>query len=100
MTRSELIDRLSRRFPHLPPKTVDAAVRTLLDQMSKTVAARERVEIRHFGSFFCRTRKARVGRNPKTGEPVAIVGKSVARFRPARALIHPVSANKDTLSAT
>lgn len=100
MTRSELIDRLYRRFPHLSPKTVDAAVRLLIDQMSEPVASRERVEIRHFGSFFCRTHKHRMGRNPKTGEPVEIVGMSVARFRPSRALIHPVSADKDSLSAT
>lgn len=100
MTRSELIDRLSRRFPHIPAKAVDAAVRTLFDQMSETVASRDRIEIRHFGSFFCRTYKARVGRNPKTGEPLEIVGISVARFRPARALIHRVNADQNPLSPT
>lgn len=99
MTRSELIDRLSRRFSHLSPKAVDAAVRTLLEQMSETVASRERIEIRQFGSFFCRTHKARVGRNPKTGEPVEIMEMSVARFRPSRGLIHRVNANQDSLSA-
>ena len=100
MTRSELIDRLSRRFSHLPPKAVDAAVRILLDQISETVASRERIEIRHFGSFFCRTYKPRMGRNPKTGEPVEIVRMAIARFRPARGLMDRVNADKNSSGAT
>ena len=100
MTRSELIGRLSRRFSHLPPKAVDAAVRLLIDQISETIASGERVEIRHFGSFFCRTRKALVGRNPKTGEPVQVEGMTVARFRPAKSLIGRLNEEKEHPAGT
>ena len=100
MTRSELSDRLSRRFSHLPPKAVDAAVRTLLDQMSETVASRERIEIRHFGSFLCRNRNPRNGRNPKTGELVEVKGMTVVRFRPASTLIGRLNGGKDHSATT
>lgn len=75
-----------RRFPHLPPKKVDAAVRILIHQMADSIASGERVEIRRFGSFFRQTRKPRLGRNPKTGQPVEIPASAIPRFRPGKPL--------------
>ena len=100
MTRLELIGRLSRRFAHLPAKIVDTAVRLLLDQMSESVASGKRVEIQHFGSFFCRTRNPLVGRNPKTGAPVQVERMTVARFRPAKRLIGRLNGEKEHPAGT
>lgn len=81
MNRSELIAELVIRFPHLQPKTVDAAIRILIHQMTESISAGERIEIRRFGSFTREARKPRLGRNPKTGEPIEVPATAIARFR-------------------
>jgi integration host factor subunit beta len=82
MLKSDLIEILSQRFPHLSPRTVESAVKLILDHMAESIASGKRVEIRRFGSFFRQERKARTGRNPKTGKPVQVSATGVARFRP------------------
>src|SRR3546814_2045157 len=63
---------LAAKQTHLMHKDVELAVKLVLDQISNALARDERVEIRGFGSFALHHRPARVGRNPKTGEPVQI----------------------------
>ncbi len=96
MTRSELIEQLAYRFPHLPLKTVDAAVRLILDHMAESIASGYRVEIRRFGSFYRHARAARLGRNPKTGESVEVKATAIAKFRPGKPLCNLVDAGKET----
>ncbi len=84
MTKSELIERLSARQTHLMHKDVELAVKSVLDQVSNALARDDRVEIRGFGSFALHHRPARVGRNPKTGEPVHIPPKRVPHFKPGK----------------
>ena len=91
MTKSELIEMLSRCQPHLKAEDVDLAVKTLLEAMAATLAAGERIEIRGFGSFSLHYRPPRMGRNPKTGEPVALAGKHVPHFKPGKDLRERVS---------
>lgn len=86
MTKSELIEALSERVRHLPVADVELSVRTLLEQMSQALADGERIEIRGFGSFSLHYRPARMGRNPRTGEPVALPAKHVPHFRPGKEL--------------
>lgn len=86
MTKSELIEYLARRQDHLRAEDVDVAVKTLLDMMSNALAQGERIEIRGFGSFSLHFRPPRVGRNPKTGESVALPGKHVPHFKPGKEL--------------
>ncbi|NCA68700.1 MAG: integration host factor subunit beta [Sphingobacteriia bacterium] len=86
MTKSELIDVLAAAQDHLAYKDVEEAVRKLLDRMSTALAAGERIEIRGFGSFSLHYRPARIGRNPKTGDAVALAGKHVPHFRPGKEL--------------
>ncbi len=86
MTKSELIEALAARQAHLRTDDVDMAVKTLLQQMSATMAEGERIEIRGFGSFSLHYRPARIGRNPKTGEAVALTGKHVPHFKPGKEL--------------
>lgn len=86
MTKSELIDSLSRKQSHLAYKDVELAVKGLLEQMSQALATGNRIEIRGFGSFSLHFRPPRVGRNPKTGESVALPGKFVPHFKPGKEL--------------
>lgn len=86
MTRSELIQRLAEQFPQLTLKDIELTVRTILDQMSQSLAKGNRAEIRGFGSFSLNHRPPRKGRNPKTGASVAIPAKYVPHFKPGKEL--------------
>ena len=67
-------------------KDVELAIKTMLEHMSSTLAAGERIEIRGFGSFSLHYRAPRIGRNPKTGDSVALDGKHVPHFKPGKEL--------------
>ncbi len=86
MTKSELIEKIAQRQSHLAYKDVELSVKTMLEQMSNALANGERIEIRGFGSFSLHFRPPRVGRNPKTGEPVSLPGKHVPHFKPGKDL--------------
>jgi integration host factor subunit beta len=95
MTKSELIEELARRQAHLKADDVDMGVKTLLDLMSDSLANGERIEIRGFGSFSLHFRPPRIGRNPKTGESVALPGKHVPHFKPGKELRERVNQGSD-----
>ncbi len=86
MTKSELIEQVAKRHETLSYREVEVAVKTLLEQMSEALASGDRIEIRGFGSFSLHHRPARIGRNPKTGEPVDLPGKYVPHFKPGKQL--------------
>ncbi len=86
MTKSELIDRIVEKQGQLSPKDVELAIKTILEQMSQTLAVGERIEIRGFGSFSLHYRAPRIGRNPKTGNSVHLEGKYVPHFKPGKEL--------------
>ncbi len=86
VTKSELIERLVDQQAHLRGKVVEEAVKELLEHMVSTLASGERIEIRGFGSISLHYRAPRMGRNPKTGEKVALNAKCVPHFKPGREL--------------
>ena len=86
MTKSELIEILSQRQLHLKADDVDLAVKSLLEMMGGALAEGERIEVRGFGSFSLHFRPPRTGRNPKTGDAVALSGKHVPHFKPGKEL--------------
>jgi integration host factor subunit beta len=94
MTKSELIEVLARKQKHLPMKDVELAVKHLLDLMSDALATGQRIEIRGFGSFSLHFRPPRMGRNPKTGDAVALAGKYVPHFKPGKDLRDRVNENR------
>ena len=91
MTKSELIETLTQRQQHLKSDDVDLAVKALLEMMGGALAGGERIEIRGFGSFSLHYRPPRTGRNPKTGDAVALPGKHVPHFKPGKELRERVS---------
>ncbi len=94
MTKSELIEVIAKKQRHLPAKDVELAVKHLLDLMGNSLAAGERIEIRGFGSFSLHYRPPRMGRNPKTGDAVALSGKHVPHFKPGKELRERVNVNQ------
>lgn len=94
MTKSELIEAISRHQKHLAAKDVELAVKHILELMSEALASGERIEIRGFGSFSLHFRPPRMGRNPKTGDAVALAGKHVPHFKPGKDLRERVNASR------
>ncbi len=94
MTKSELIEAISRKQKHLPAKDVELAVKHLLDLMSDSLATGQRLQIRGGGSFAFLYRPPGIGRHPKTGEAVALSGKYVPHFKPGKDLRERVDASR------
>jgi len=86
MTRSDLVEELMHRFQPIPQRDAELAVKAILDAVSDALAGGHRVEIRGFGSFSINHRPPRIGRNPRSGESVAIPHKRVPHFKPGKAL--------------
>lgn len=84
MTKSELIESLARRQAQLAYKDVELAVKSILEHMAQTLSIGDRIEIRGFGSFSLHYRPPRVGRNPKSGDPVSLPAKFVPHFKPGK----------------
>ncbi|HBO58662.1 MAG TPA: integration host factor subunit beta [Alphaproteobacteria bacterium] len=92
MTKSELIARIAELNPHLYQSDAEKIVSTVFDEISAALANGNRVELRGFGVFSVRSRNARAGRNPRTGEQVSVEAKNVPFFKAGKKL-------KDLLNA-
>ena len=86
MTKSELIHRIAQKQSQIVERDVELAVKMMLDQMAACLAGGGRIEIRGFGSFSLHFRRARVGRNPKTGTPVSLPVRHAPYFKPGKKL--------------
>ncbi|MFH5923348.1 integration host factor subunit beta [Roseomonas xinghualingensis] len=86
MTKSELIAALAAANPHLRQPDVELIVATIFEEITAALARGDRVELRGFGAFSAKKRDARTGRNPRTGESVAVSGKAVPYFKPGKEL--------------
>ncbi|MDR6790393.1 integration host factor subunit beta [Sphingomonas sp. BE138] len=84
MIRSELVQALMKDNPGLSQRDVEAIISTFFDEIVARLADDGRVELRGFGAFSTRARDARVGRNPRTGETVAVDAKRVPFFKPGK----------------
>jgi len=100
MTRSDLVEELASRFDQLTLRDAEFAVKSILDAMNEALARGHRIEIRGFGSFSVNHRAPRLGRNPRSGESVAIPEKRVPHFKPGKALREAVDARTLELTKT
>lgn len=85
MTRSQLIDALAARR-RLGRSGAERVVDVVLDGIRDALVAGDRVELRGFGSFQPRSYQGYTGRNPRTGESVAVAPKRLPVFRPGKEL--------------
>ncbi|MBC6981511.1 integration host factor subunit beta [Caulobacter sp. 17J80-11] len=86
MIKSELIARLAAEHPHLTHRDIERVVNIILDGMVEALESGGRVELRGFGAFSVRSRPARAGRNPRTGETVSVPAKHVPFFKSGKEL--------------
>ena len=85
MTKADLIEEVSA-VSRLSKKSSELVVNTFFDSIVESLRRSEKIELRGFGSFKLRQRRARVGRNPKTGESVDVPAKVVPYFKPGKDL--------------
>lgn len=81
MTKSELIERITAKNPHLTQKDVEKVVNVIFSTISSALSQGNRVEFRGFGTFSIRTRPARVAKNPRTGEQVKVESRNIPHFK-------------------
>lgn len=86
MIRSELIAKISEENPHLFQRDVEKIVNTIFEEIIEAMARGDRVELRGFGAFSVKKRDARTGRNPRTGDAVAVEEKHVPFFKTGKLL--------------
>ena len=85
MIKSELVMRLVQKA-NLSKSDARKAVDTIFDEIISTLSQGGRVELRNFGILSVKTRKPRIGRNPKTGEKVQIIQKQIPFFKAGKAV--------------
>lgn len=86
MIRSELISKIAEDNPHLTQSDAERIVTTIFDTITGALKEGRRVELRGFGAFSVRKRDGRLGRNPRTGEPVEIDEKYTPFFKTGKGL--------------
>ena len=86
MTKSELILKITSKNSYLYHKDVYKIIDTLFNCVTKALKDGDRVELRGFGTFTTKQRNARIGRNPKTGDPVAIPQKKIPFFKMGKSM--------------
>jgi len=86
MKKSELIEKVTETSKLLTKKQTELIVEAIFDSIKEALARGERVEIRGFGNFSLRSRRAKKARNPKTGEIIDVPAKKVPRFKVGKEL--------------
>ncbi len=77
MTRQDLVDEICARNKHLKRQDVEKVIKIIFDTITQALVSEKSVSIRGLGTFLIKKRKARIGRNPKTGEFVEVPAKKV-----------------------
>ena len=88
MLKSELVIKLAEQNPHLYQRDIEHVVNSILGTISDALAQGGRVELRGFGTFMVKKREAREGRNPRTGEAVAVSERVVPAFKTGKEMRH------------
>jgi len=86
MIKSELIQKIAEKNPHLYHRDVERIINTVFDQIITALRDGDRVELRGFGAFSVKARDSRMGRNPRTGDQVKVDAKRVPFFKTGKEL--------------
>jgi integration host factor subunit beta len=103
MIKSELVQKLAEQNPHLYTRDIEKIVNAILGTIGDALAQGDRVELRGFGTFAVKSRGARTGRNPKTGDLVAVAEKAVPVFKTGKEMrrrLNPPSSARATRRST
>ena len=94
-TRSDIELSLRKEFPNLSKSEISEAITAILESITEAVALDEKVEIRGFGVFSTNTQKARISRNPKTGEKINTPKKKSIHFKYAKDMFKRLNNEKE-----
>ena len=94
IVKSNLIKEFSKNYPNFSKKNLEKLSNIILNEIKLTLKRNERVELRGFGVFSTNTQKARISRNPKTGEKVNTPEKKTIHFKMAKDLFKKLNNEK------
>jgi len=94
IVKSKLLKQLSQNYPNFLKKDLEKFTDIILKEIKRTLRRGERVELRGFGVFATKTQKARISRNPKTGEKVHTLKKKTIHFKMAKDLFKKLNNEK------
>jgi len=86
IVKSKLLKQLSKNYPNFLKKDLEKFIDIILKEIRLTLKRGERVELRGFGVFSTKIQKARISRNPRTGEKVNTTQKKIIHFKMAKDL--------------
>jgi integration host factor subunit beta len=86
MIKSELVQKIADKSPHLYHRDIERIVNTILDEVIAAMKDGNRIELRGFGTFSVKSRNARMGRNPRTGSAVEVIAKRVPFYKTGKEL--------------
>lgn len=98
LTKAELVDRVAKSS-ELPRKQAEEVVNVFLESIVSSLQGGDKVELRGFGSFRLRQRNSRIGRNPRTGEKVAVPPKMIPYFKPGKELKELINQERDNVES-
>ena len=93
MVRSELESKLAEQNPNILRKDIEKIVDIILIEISEALAKGESIEIRGFGSYKVKIRKARIGRNPKNSKTIKIPEKKAIKWKMSKTLFKKLNNN-------
>ena len=95
IVKSKLLKQLSQNYPNFLKKDLEKFLNIILEEMKNALKRGDRVELRGFGIFSTNVQKARISRNPKTGEKVNTPEKKTIRFKMAKELFQKINNKND-----
>jgi integration host factor subunit beta len=84
IVKSKLLSQLKKSYPNFLKKDLEKVVSVVLSEIKQSLKRGDRVELRGFGMFSTNIQKARISRNPKTGEKVNTPEKKIIHFKMAK----------------
>tara|TARA_B100001093_G_C26559095_1_gene897857 strand:+ start:490 stop:783 length:294 start_codon:yes stop_codon:yes gene_type:complete len=95
IVKSKLLNQLSKNYPNFLKKDLEKFTDIILKEIKETLKRGERVELRGFGIFSSKTQKARISRNPKTGEKINTPAKKTIHFKMSKEMFKKLNNEKE-----
>ena len=94
IVKSKLLNQLKKSYPNFLKKDLEKVVSVILNEIKQSLKRGDRVELRGFGMFSTNTQKARISRNPKTGEKINTPEKKTIHFKMAKEMFKKLNNNE------
>ena len=93
--KSKLLDQLSKNYPNFLKKDLEKFSKIILNEIKNSLKRGDRVELRGFGIFYSKIQKARISRNPKTGEKINTPAKKTINFKMSKEMFKQLNNEKE-----